>query len=233
MIVSRKRLICAVLVFLFIAAGVFPGPTMSGAMFPENYEVRLKYRDLIFGPRNDLLSFKPVEVDQVSEDLSVSMQIQEQNDSLYLIFTNEERGEYPLYSRGSYIIRRNSETGNFTQVKIFIRTEPESFVRIHPAGKRSVMDVYLLGTLLYKGVVLPVPIEQIVVEPFSKILELTRFQIGWELLLPQEQRPVDVVTLSMIEALRSELGNLRDSDDGAIDEDGRYRDIDDLALNPE
>ena len=142
MIVSRKRLICAVLVFLFIAAGVSPGPTMSGAMFPENYEVRLKYRDLIFGPRNDLLSFKPVEVDQVSEDLSVSMQIQEQNDSLYLIFTNEERGEYPLYSRGSYIIRRNSETGNFTQVKIFIRTEPESFVRIHPAGKRFRSSVF-------------------------------------------------------------------------------------------
>ncbi|MBN1686127.1 MAG: hypothetical protein JW852_05705 [Spirochaetales bacterium] len=211
----------------------FSLPAITGSPPPENYEVRSKYRDLIFAPRNEILAFSPVVESQFGESSTVSMQMLSQNDSIYLLFTNEEEGDYPLYSRGSYVIRRDWEDGAFSQIKVFIRSEPGSFVRIRPAGRRSLMDVYLLDALLYKGVVLPLSVEQISVEPFSKIVELTRSQVDWELLFPFKQRPEDSLTRSMIESLRAELKDLRDSDDGAIDEDGAYRYIDSLALNPE
>lgn len=229
--VRRSPLI--VWLLLVLASGVYATPPISRVIVPENYEVRARYRDLIFGPRNEIHEFKPVVEEQLGRDNQVSMQVVSQNGSFYLVFTNEDNGEYPLYSQGSYVIKRDLETGEFTQIKIFIRSEPGSFIRIHPAGRRSKMDVYLMDTLLYKGVVLPLSLKQIAVESFSKIVELSGFQVEWDLLTPVSQRPEDLITLSMINTLRENLVNVLDADDGAMDENGEYRFIDDLAENPD
>ena len=212
--------------------GVFSYPSLTGTTVPENYEVRLRYRDLIFGPRNEVLAFSPVVEDQLGEETSVFMQILSQNGSFYLVFANEEEGGYPLHSPGSYVIRRDIESGAVNQIKVFIRNETGSFIRIRPAGRRSVMDVYLFDTMLYKEVVLPLSLDRVALEPFAKIVELTRLQVKWPLLFPSGRRHEDASARLMIESLRSELDYLVDSDDGAIDEDGEYRFIDSLAVNP-
>ncbi len=227
----RMPLILGIL--LVLTSEIVAAPPISHGTIPENYEVRVRYRDLIFGPRNEIFDFNPVVEEQQGRDTNVSMQVVNQNGSFYLVFTNEEKGEYPLYSRGSYIIKRDLDTGEFTQIKIFIRSEPGSFLRIHPAGRRSKIDVYLMNTLLYKGVVLPMSLEEIAVESFSKIVELSRFQVEWNLLAPVAQRSEDRITLSMIDELRERLEHVRDSDDGAMDENGEFRFIDDLSKNPE
>ncbi len=208
-------------------------PPAARLAMPENYEVRLRYRDLIFGARNRILGFEQVVENQSGYHQTVSMQIISQNDSFYLAFTNEEAGEYPLYSRGSYIIRRDFEDGAFTQIKIFTQSEPGNFIRIHPSGKRSTMDVYLFGRQLYKRVILPIPIERLVVEPFSKIVTLTSSQVDWELLSQTSGRRDDEILVAMLESLRLHMPHLADSDDGAVDHDGTYRLIENLAENPE
>ena len=233
MAILFRRLLLIFGILLCLVSGIFASPPITRENFPENYEVRARYRDLIFGSRNEIFAFNPVVEEQTGRDATVSMQVVNQNGSFYLVFTNEERGEYPLYSRGSYIIKRDLETGDFTQIKIFIRSEPGSFLRIYPAGRRSKMDVYLMNTLLHKGVVLPMSLEQIALESFSRIIDLSGFQVEWDLLAQIVQRPEDRITRSMIDALRGELENVRDSDDGAMDENGEYRFIDDLTENPE
>jgi len=232
MSVRNRRLLFIVVFFLISAAWISAYPSSVRFPVPENYEVRFRYRDLIFGPRNEILDFGQIVESQSGFEATVSMQILSQNDSFYLVFTNEEEGEYPLYSSGSYVIKRDYENGNFTQIKVFIRSEPGSFVRIHPAGKRSTMDVYLFDRLLYRQVVLPMPIERIALEPFSRIVELSNSQVAWELLSPLSQRPGDGAVQAMVESLRTEIVHLADSDDGAMDLDGVYRYIDTLAIKP-
>jgi hypothetical protein len=229
----HRRLSLIFGILLFIASGIFASPSITHDTIPENYQVRSRYRDLIFGSRNEIFDFSPVVEEQTGRDTAVSMQVVSQNDSFYLVFTNEEKGGYPLYSRGSYIIKRDLESGDFTQIKIFIRSEPGSFLRIHPAGRRSKMDVYLMNTLLYKGVVLPMSLEQVALESVSRIIDSSRFQVEWDLLAPIVQRSEDKIILSMIDTLRGELEHLRDSDDGAMEENGEYRFIENLAENPE
>lgn len=233
MVTQRLRSVLLFFTLLLLTYGVYAAPPASRLIVPENYEVRARYRDLIFGPRIEVGDFKPVVEEQFGLDTSVSMQVMNQNGSFYLVFTNEDKGEYPLYSQGSYIIKRDLETGAFAQIKIFIRSEPGSFLRIHPAGRRSKMDVYLMDTLLYRGVVLPLSLEQIALESFTKIVSLSRFQIEWDLLTPVSQRPDDLITMSMITKLRDRISDFRDSDDGAMDVDGVFRFIEDLTENPE
>ncbi len=228
-----RRLLLILATMLLTVSGIFAVPSFFYDIIPENYEVRVRYRDLIFGPRNEILAFNPVVEEQQGHDTTVSMQIVNQNGSFYLVFANEEKGEYPLYSRGSYIIKRELGTGELTQIKIFILSESGSFLRIHPAGRRSTMDLYLMNKLLYKGVVLPISLEQIAVESFSRIVELSRLQVEWDLLTPVVQRREDRITSAMIDTLRNELKHVRDSEDGAMDENGGFRFIDDLSENPE
>ena len=211
--------------------GFFLAVSMECFALPENYEIRAKYRDAIFGPKNLMVAFEPVVERQIGSDAGVSMQVIGQNDAFYLLFTNEEEGEYPLYSRGSYIIKRDIETGDFAQIKVFIRSEPGSYVRILPHGKRSKMDVFLMQNLLFRNVVLPMPLEQIVTEPFSRIKDASRYQVEWDLLSPTVQRPVDRTIDDMVTKLRGRLEYLRDADDGAMDSGGTFKLIEDLTEN--
>lgn len=235
MLVLRTWRITFLATFIILASVVEVSafPPANRLAVPENYEVRLRYRDLIFGARNGILDFGQVVEDQKGSNQTVSMQVLNQNDSFYLVFTNEEAGEFPLYSRGSYIIRRDFEDGAFTQIKIFTRSDPGSFIRIHPSGRRSSMDVFLFGRQLYKRVILPISIERLVVEPFSNIVAMTSSQVNWELLSQIPARPEDKILTAMVKNLRSSIADLADSDDGAIDQDGTYRFIESLAENPE
>ena len=86
---------------------------------PENYEIRAKFRDLIFGSRNAMSSFRSTIEQLHGRDSAVSLQVQNQNDSFYLLFTNEEACEYPVNSPGSYVIKRDMDSGDLLQIRSF------------------------------------------------------------------------------------------------------------------
>lgn len=200
-------------------------------IFPENYEARLQNMELMATFGKTRIPAETEIVEQMSTDFAVMRQTKTQNESVYLLFTNEEQGEFPLYSAGSYILRRVEKSSVLSQVKIFIRSEPGSYLRIAADGKRSLVDVYLFGFQLYQNIVLPISLEQVVLEPFSRIRELSHYQIDWSLLLPVEARAVDHTARKMVLAAREVLDILRDSDDGAMDSDGSFRYIEDLTDN--
>ena len=228
---ERTRLrstLCAALLFLTLVRAVAV-PSHGG--FPENYATRAKYRDLIFGSSNSLAEFDPTIEEQVGQVPRVSLSVQRQSDSFYLVFANEDTGAYPIHSSGSYVIKRDIETGDFVQIKIFLSGEPGTFARILPAGNRSRMDVFLMDRPIARNVVLPMPLERLALEPLATIVQASNHYIDWGLLLPQPQRPSDLTTTSMVGTLRRLLGSLKDSDDGAMDANGTYRFIEDLTVN--
>ena len=225
-----KRLIDILVVFLAISGASVSAQSELRA-FPENFEARLQNLELIGTYAKARAAVNTTTIEQMSTNFAVSFETREQNGSVYLLFINEEGGEFPLYSKGSYILKSDKETGQLLQVKVFIRSEPESFLRITSDGKRSRAEVYLFGYALYKNIVLPLPVEQIVIEPFSRIYELSRYQVDWDIILPAETRLVDQITFAMVESVRQVLGTLNDSDDGAMDTDGSFRYIEDLTDN--
>ncbi|MBT3274505.1 MAG: hypothetical protein HN368_15220, partial [Spirochaetales bacterium] len=221
------------LLIFTMSSTVFAIPLKTFEAFPENYETRIKHRELIFGSKNDIFSFESAVYPQNGDGANVSMQVLRQNESFYLLFTNQDGVDYPIYSRGSYIIKRNDASGAFEQIKIFVRSEPGSFVRILPDGGRSTMDVFLMDVPIFKNVILPITLEQLSVEPFSRIVEASRYQVDWTIITQRQQRQGDREIKGIVDTLRPLLASLRDSDDGALDTDGTFKFIDDLTQNLE
>jgi len=207
-----------------------PDFSSSSAFIPENAEIRSIYTGLLFAPLNEVKNAPERIHVQTSSSTRVLFQIKEQNDHLYFLFTNEEEYKFPLYSSGSYIIKRSKIDGSFVQIKIFIRSDKDTFLRIFPYKDRSKMDVYLQGYPVYKNVNIPLSFNSLLFLPFSRIKDATKSSINWDLIEAPEPDSGYNRIEKMIAEIRKSLPFLKDADDGAIDWDGSYRYIKDLSL---
>ncbi len=240
------------LVLLFLAVsggGRLPGAPSALAV-PENAEARLGWKKLITAPLDEVLAERPRLLRQREEPAAVQFRVETQGEAAYLLFLNERGSGFPVDGCGSVILKRSRKDGSFQQMKVFFRdgtpapagtsTRPPeggslqadagSFLRLFPSGSRCRMDVHLLGRRLYEGVILPVPFESLLLAPFRRIQELSAGVVDWPLLLHQGDREADARTLDVLAELRRRLPALRDRDDGAQDDSGRFVSIRDLAL---
>ncbi len=201
--------------------------------FPENYEVRSKMKEIIFAPASEAIAAPFNIFIQEGSNTNVRFQVKRQRNAFYLLFTNEYNYSYPLYSKGSYIIKRSRKDGSIIQVKIFIKNDPGCFVRIFRMGERSLMDLYLYNHPVYKNVTIPISFSRVMYEPFSRIIEVSKNSIDWDIVLPAESICFQKKIFNIVEKIREKLPDLKDIDDGAMDSNGNFVLIDDLSTQEE
>lgn len=208
----------ALLSLLFLALiGAAPAATEESAnlrrsarAFPEHTDIRQARSELLFAPLNELLQFRGT-VEERGGGRSVSVQLRQNADAVYLLFLPETDGRFPVYGRGAYIIKRSRSDGAFLQVKIFLRNDPEFFARIFPADAGSApsgagpatMDIYVAGQRIYESVRLPVTFDRVLRIPFSDIVSMTRPIVRWELVLAHPPREGHRALSQVAERLRS------------------------------
>ena len=217
------------LLFVSHASSALTDP-VSVAGLPENYSVRRLLREVINAPVRSAVRYANGSYFQDGSGYPVRVGSAEQNGSFYLMFVNELTSDAPIASRGTYIIKRDTGDGSFLQIKIFLRDDPGSFVRIYPDGRESIMDVYLFDRLVHSAVRLALPFEKLLTEPFARVIELSTPAVRWSYLLPvlrngDAYRAVE----STADYIRTLLPTLADADDGAIGSDGNYVYIRDLS----
>ncbi|GAB4366061.1 MAG: hypothetical protein Kow009_02880 [Spirochaetales bacterium] len=187
----------------------------------ENVEARRSFRQLFVSSLDELQRFRERVVVQRNGDGRVQVRTEETGEAVYILFLNERDGKFPLYSAGSWILKRDKKTGALLQVKIFFRTEKECFLRLFPKDGRTTMDVYLFGSLLYEAVPIGVSLSMLLTEPFQEILDRTRSTVNWSV-LTGEVDPVSFDSIRfMVRKIREELPHLPDAEDGAMDRNGR------------
>jgi hypothetical protein len=92
------------------------------------------------------------------------------------------------------------------------------------------MEVFLFGVAVARRAQLPLSFSSLLTSPFARVVELSRPQVRWELLLWRGEPEADRHQGEVIHRIRSALGRLREADDGALDEEGRYVRIADGSL---
>ena len=140
-------------------------------------------------------------------------------DYFYLIVAPGKGGDFPLYAQGSWIVKRSYPGGRFVQAKVFLRSDPGTFLRLYPDGDRSRMDLVLYGGALAKDVPLPVPFERLLRASVAEIAAWSRDSVDWSLFSPRPGLYAD--TRRLAEGIRSRLPSLAYRDDGALDAEGR------------
>jgi hypothetical protein len=200
-------------------------------IFPDNVEIRRQFRDVMSSPvaqvqtPNSRTALDPVSGEYVRFDTV------EQDNAVYHLFLNESEGAYPIAAGGNWIVKRAIEDGRFLQAKVFLQESDGMFLRIFPNGLLTKLDVYIEGVRIHSQVPIRMRFEDLLYGPFEQIISLTRYRVDWPELLPQTQRPEDISAEKLGRAIRSYLPQLSDSDDGAMDSDGRYKLIEDLTEN--
>lgn len=219
------------IIFLLTSLPVFSAG--GGWDIVENNETRRMLRELITAPASDVLDARDRVIKQLTDGARVSFKIKEQNDSFYLLFINERGSLFPLYSRGTYIIKRSLETGKFIQIKIFLNNKKECYTRIYPNDDRAVMEVVLYGKTIYKNINLPFSFADALTGPFSDVVEATDGIVNWSLILPDLEYSVYQDKQALASEVRSLLPLIKDVDDGAMDADGSWVYIETLEKQTE
>jgi hypothetical protein len=222
----KRALIAAAALFLAAsawAAGLSPPlPALGGdrelSAFPESAKLRAGlYARWLAGSRDEVLAGKPFVLTNEYGDFRFSST--RSGDAFYVILAAAKGRDFPLYSQGTWIVKRSVSDGSFIQAKVFLRSDPGCFIRVYPDGQRSRMDLVLYGAVLNKEVSLPVGFDEILASPLSDIVGWSRDSVEWSLFSP---RPEDYEGLaSFAGAIRKRLPSLRYADDGGLDAEGR------------
>lgn len=205
---------------------LYSGAASSGDMdIRENVEIRELLRDMVSSPTTEALSFVRKVFTQRGQDNRVAVEVRRSGDAFYILFLNEEALAFPVFSRGSWVIKRDLATGNFLQAKIFFHSDPGSFVRIFPdrggalTGK-CLMDVYLFDRRLHRDVPIGSGFVNLLSLPFAQIIDATKGTVNWKALVPPVDSSVYADIRAMVDKIRPRLAGLRDAEDGAMDRNG-------------
>lgn len=184
--------------------------------FPENAEFRTAdYAGFITALPAELGSFKPT---QFRNGWGSWRRERIRSGGYdYLVYVAQRGSDWPLYSQGSWIIKRRTD-GTFVQAKIFLKSDPGTFLRVRPDGDRSRFDLVVKGGVFAQDVPLPWPFEHFLVSKVADLIDAARGSVDWSFLDPDPLDSHDVATLS--EEIRARLSGLRYSDDGGLDANG-------------
>ncbi|OQX28923.1 MAG: hypothetical protein B0D92_06460 [Spirochaeta sp. LUC14_002_19_P3] len=193
--------------------------------FPDNAETRRLFKELIMAPVYPLDEAPFRLVRQRSNDQLVQFELRKGIEEWYLIFRSQ-RGEelqekYPLWGRGTWVIKKDMYTGEFVQAKVFIQDSEESFVRIYPyTGNRSKLDVHLFGSQIGDDVILPIAFEKIILSSFASIVAATNHSINWDLVFPNPDRIGYRFVENFVNQIKIYSSQIAEVEDGAIDSSG-------------
>lgn len=196
---------------------------LNDAGLNENWVARKNFESTIFAPRYNVLSVQPSLERQLGYDNPVRFEVRTSAENFYLLFTNEQDGEFPIWGMGSWIIKRSNRDGSFVQAKIFLQNDDRCYLYLYPESEyKTVMDIYMYGKILYKDVPIPVSFESLLTSPLSRLLYLTEDSVEWDTLFTN----VEYIEWGRISDLsndiRSYLGSLRYGNDGALAADNQY-----------
>jgi len=132
-------------------------------------------------------------------------------------------GYFPGWAQGSWILTRRRDNGDAERIRIFLRSDPYTYVQFRPLGPdKCQMDVVLYEAYIARSVPLPVALERLYTMQLGEVLNLAGNRIPRRYFEPKpsdyrEQR-------QLIAKIREQIkiNKLEFADDGAIDQNGKY-----------
>jgi hypothetical protein len=206
----------------YAAQGAEARPDAPLSRFPESADIRSAYWQSFFlASESELRRRAPALVS--NEYGSFRLSATKAGGYFYAIATAinaplPTKGDPILYAQGSWILKRSSPDGVPVQAKVFLRSDPGTFLRIYPDGDRSKLDLVVYGGVLNREVPLPVPFERVFASTMAEIVAWTGDLVDWSLFSPNPGMYSEV--RYFVDETRRRLPSLRYADDGALDSGG-------------
>jgi len=198
----------------------------------DNSEIRRELEGFILSPFSELSSAPRLVYHQTEAKPKVTVEVQHTDTAFYILFINDADLGLPIYSRGSYSIKRDIKDGSFVHIKIFYRDDPYFYVRIYPrkSGELTLamMNVYVMDYPIYENIMINTPFQKLLTTSFSTVINATENLVDWDLLLQEIDPNTYEPVRNIAEKIREKIPEMGDTEDGAQDSSGRYVYINDL-----
>jgi hypothetical protein len=138
-----------------------------------------------------------------------------------VILAREWNNTFPGWAQGSWILTRRRDTGEASRIRIFLRSDPYTYIQFRPLNEERVqMDAVVYDGYVIRSLPLPVSLDRIMELPVETVLDLagSKFPRRYYDPMPELYRDLR----SFIAHVRERLPELSFRDDGAIDDKGRY-----------
>ncbi|MDR0442453.1 MAG: hypothetical protein LBH44_03505 [Treponema sp.] len=136
-------------------------------------------------------------------------------------------GRFLSWAQGSWILTRRIDNGAPILIRVFLCSDQNAYIQFRPfTSEKCYMDVILYGGYIVRSLPLGVPFERLYTMPLNEILKLAGNKFPRRYFEPELEDYSD--QRKLITQIRGRLGELRYTDDGAIDENGNYVFIDTL-----
>ena len=197
---------------------------------PDSAEIREAIDSSWFSAPIDKVVKKPSELhtDSKGNTFTVSGNYAENRKDGYIIsivpdLTDYSLPEHNLVPQGTWRLHRNLETGAPLLIKIYPRENPALSISLRPASRKaysgkSFIDICLFNAYVCKDIAIGVPFETLYHISLSRLKELTKAVIPWDLFNPPRYN-------SPVKAMSRIVGNLLyrlvPLKDGCFDQDGK------------
>jgi hypothetical protein len=210
--------------FYFILISLFSsvyGLDLPTRDIADDSSLRLALRDTWFAEAPDRVLSRPYFYYRLPNGDRIQVRAEAGGDEFMIILARRLNGTYPGWVQGSWILTRRWDTGEVSRIRVFLRSDPQTYVQFRPLAKdRSVMDVVLYDAYVVRSLPLPYSIERLMVIPLEEVFSIAGIKFPRRYFDPNPAEYRDM--RAMISKVQQALPLLSYRDDGAIDENGRY-----------
>ncbi len=227
--ISGKGFVCFFIFLFFCVSALFAvvPEKIVKIPLPSTAMARRQLAPVITGSLREAESLLPTVFQDGVHGNFINFFTREEQGNITFYFSLDSGIDFKKVKKGSCVVVRNlsPEKGKKIQeIRFYIKDDNKSYVRIVPdaALHDSLLSIRLYGYQMQENIKIPLPITTVLRTPFDTIERLTSGYVNWGFYLPD---PLfiysdDVRQLSM--RIISLLRFLHDSDDGAINKNGRF-----------
>jgi hypothetical protein len=214
------------LVVLFLALLSLPPLTARDVplrQIADDSSLRLALKDSHFTAMADRVAAQRPEIRMLPGGDEVQVRIETNATSFTVLLARKAANAFPGWIQGSWALTRNRRTGEFEHIRIFLRSDPSTYIQLSPDESdksRTLLDAVVYDAFVRRGLPLPVAFDRALTMGVSDILALAGGRFPARYYEPDSGNYRDI--RAFISNVRASIGGLEFGDDGAMDESGEY-----------
>jgi hypothetical protein len=153
----------------------------------------------------------------------VQVRIEVNNAGFTVLIARKAANMFPGWAQGSWAVTRNRRTGDFEHIRIFLRSDPYTYIQLRPDERntgKTLLDAVVYDAFVQRGLPLPFTFDRALTMSLADILALADDRFPARYYEPDSGNYQDI--RHFITQVRANIGGLVFGDDGAIDERGEY-----------
>jgi hypothetical protein len=219
---TKKIVLLFIFRMIIIAGSPAFGLDLALAKIADDSALRANMKDSWLSESPGKVLAKPRVMLNLDGGGRVELRTEATQDEFGIVFARElNAGNFPGWAQGSWVLTRRKDTGAATRIRIFLRSDYNTYIQFRPfSADKCQMDVVLYDAYIVRSLPLPVSMERLYTMQLSETINLAGDKFPRKYFEPnpadyREQR-------QLIAKVRERLPELAFADDGAIDTAGRY-----------